>query len=179
MKIRKEPVIIGFTLAGALLVRAEVPPLIPREVLFANPERTLPQLSPEGDQIAWLAPDKNGVQNIWVDSINGSNPQLVTNESHRPIFWYAWAGDSKHLLYLQDNAGDEIDHLFSTDLTSQTIRDLTPFRGVRAQNVLLDPRHRNSFWSPSICAIVTPSICIGSISKPAGSPSKRPIRAMS
>src|SRR5689334_11948117 len=141
MKIRKGLIVIGLTVTGALFVRAELPPLIPRDVLFANPERSLPQLSPEGDRIAWLAPDKNGVQNIWVDSINGSKPQLVSNESHRPIFWYSWAGDSRHLLYLQDNAGNEIDHLFSTDLTSQTVRDLTPFRGVRAQNVLLDPRH--------------------------------------
>src|SRR5689334_18310291 len=141
MMTRKGLTIVCLIVTIALLVRAELPPLIPREVLFASPDRTLPQLSPEGDRIAWLAPDKNGVQNIWVDSISGLNPQLVSNEGHRPIFWYAWAGDSKHLLYLQDNAGDEIDHLFSTDLTSQTVRDLTPFRGVRAQNVLLDPRH--------------------------------------
>jgi dipeptidyl aminopeptidase/acylaminoacyl peptidase len=137
----KRFVIVCLTLTTALFVRAELPPLIPRAILFGNAERALPQLSPEGDRIAWLAPDKNGVQNIWVDSIGSSNPQLVSNESLRPIFWYAWAGDSKHLLYLQDNGGDEIDHLFSTDLTSQTVRDLTPFRGVRAQNVLLDPRH--------------------------------------
>jgi dipeptidyl aminopeptidase/acylaminoacyl peptidase len=133
--------ILCLAISTAIVVRAELPPLIPREILFGNAERSLPQLSPEGDRIAWLAPDKNGVQNIWVDSIAGSNPQLVSNESHRPVFWYAWAGDSKHLLYLQDNAGDEIDHLFSADLTGQTVRDLTPFRGVRAQNVLLDPRH--------------------------------------
>ena len=133
--------ILCLAISTVIFVRAELPPLIPREILFGNAERSLPQLSPEGDRIAWLAPDKNSIQNISGDSIAGSNPQLVSNESHRPVFWYAWAGDSKHLLYLQDNAGDEIDHLFSTDLTGQTVRDLTPFRGVRAQNVLLDLRH--------------------------------------
>ena len=57
---------------------------------------------------------------------------------------YYWAPDGKHILYLHDNNGDEIDHLFSADLTSGNVRDLTPFRGVRAQNVLTDSRHPGS-----------------------------------
>ena len=88
--------------------------------------------------MSWLAPDKSGVANVWVTPFGETNARPVTNENHRPIRWYAWAGDSKHILYLQDNGGDEIDHLFSTDLTTNIVRDLTPFRGVRAQNVMLD-----------------------------------------
>jgi dipeptidyl aminopeptidase/acylaminoacyl peptidase len=121
--------------------QAELPPLIPRDVLFGNAERSWPQISPDGAQIAWLAPDKNDVVNVWVGSIDGAKTRVVTNENHRPIEWYAWAGDSKHILYLQDNAGDEINHLFSADLTNDNVRDLTPFRGVRAQNVLTDLQH--------------------------------------
>lgn len=45
---------------------------------------------------------------------------------------------------MHDNNGDEIDHLFSVDLTSDNVRDLTPFRGVRAQNVLTDTQHPDS-----------------------------------
>ncbi len=116
-------------------------PLIPRALLFGNPERSHPEISPDGKQIAWLAPDKSGVLNVWVDSVAGGKARVVTNESRRPIDWFAWAGDSKHLLYFQDNNGDEIDHLFSTDLTNDAVRDLTPFRGVRAQNILLDRQH--------------------------------------
>ena len=139
---RKKFFLLGLTVAaGAFSGLAELPPLIPREILFANPERSTPALSPNGQQIAWLAPDPNGVVNIWVDSIEGGKARVVTNENRRPINWYTWAGDSQHLLYFQDNAGDEIDHLFSTDLTNSVVRDLTPFRGVRAQNILLDLRH--------------------------------------
>src|SRR6266513_805777 len=116
--------------------QAELPPLIPREILFGNPARSHPQISPDGEQLAWLTPDKNGVVNVWIGSLDRKKERAVTNENHRPIEWYAWAGDSTHILYLQDNAGDEIDHLFSTDLTKDVVRDLTPFRGVRAQNVL-------------------------------------------
>ena len=121
--------------------RAELPPLIPREVLFGNPARAHPEISPDGAQIAWLAPDKKGVLNVWASAIDGENPHPITNEAHRPIAWYAWGGDAKHILYLQDNAGDENQHLFSADLTTSNVRDLTPFRGVRAQNVLTDSQH--------------------------------------
>ena len=30
--------------------------LIPRSVLFGNPERTSPQISPDGSTLAWIAP---------------------------------------------------------------------------------------------------------------------------
>ncbi|MBA2435868.1 MAG: hypothetical protein H0V54_12450 [Chthoniobacterales bacterium] len=99
-------------LSGGAVRAEELPPLIPKEVMFGDPERSHPELSPDGTQLAWLAPDKNGVVNVWVGASNGSDARAVTNESHRPIQWYAWAGDGKHILYLQDNAGDEVDHLF-------------------------------------------------------------------
>jgi len=128
----------------AFSVHAEMPALIPREILFGNPERADPKVSPDGSQLSWLAPDKNGVLNVWVSAIDGASPHPVTNEPGYPIHYYRWAADGKHLLYLHDNNGDEIDHLFSADLTSGNVRDLTPFRGVRAQNVLTDSQHPQS-----------------------------------
>ena len=77
----------------ALNIQAELPPLIPREILFGNPARTNPQISPDGGQIAWLAPDKKGALNVWISSIDSENAQPMTNETHRPINWYAWGGD--------------------------------------------------------------------------------------
>ena len=138
---RLKILILGLVAAAANAALAELPPLLPRETLFGNPTRSHPEISPDGSQLAWLAPDKNGVVNVWVGSENGAEARAVTNENHRPIQWYTWAGDAKHILYLQDNAGDEITHLFSADLTSGNVRDLTPFRGVRAQNVLTDLQH--------------------------------------
>ena len=131
----------ALTIALGVTAHAELPGLIPREVLFGNPVRSHPEISPDGRQIAWLAPDKNGVVNVWVGAGTGADARAVTNENHRPIQWYAWAGDSEHILYLQDNGGDEINHLFSASLTNGNVRDLTPFRGVRAQNVLTDLQH--------------------------------------
>jgi dipeptidyl aminopeptidase/acylaminoacyl peptidase len=127
-----------------LSARAELPPLIPREVLFGNPEPADPQISPDGSQLSWLAADKNNVLNVWTSALDGSNPRCITDEKGDPIEWYAWSGDGKQILYLHDNAGDEVPHLFSVDLTSGNVRDLTPFRGVRAQNVLIDSRRPGS-----------------------------------
>lgn len=141
LKLAMKFLVAALSILLACSAQAELAPLIPRAVLFGNPERAEPQLSPDGKQIAWLAPDKNGVLNVWASAPDGHGAHSVTNEAHRPIFWYAWGGDAKHILYLQDNAGDEINHLFSADLTSGNVRDLTPFRGVRAQNVLTDLQH--------------------------------------
>ena len=52
--------------------RAELPPLIPREVLLGNPERTSPRISPDGKRLAWLAPDANNVLQVWVKAVGGS-----------------------------------------------------------------------------------------------------------
>jgi dipeptidyl aminopeptidase/acylaminoacyl peptidase len=131
--------LLFFAFASAL--PAELPPLIPREILFGNPERSAPKLSPDGNQIAWLAPDKAGLLNVWVAKFPNGDAHPITKESGRAIHAYDWAGDGKHILYLQDEAGNEIDHLFSVDLSNGTSRNLTPFPGVRAQNVLTDPQH--------------------------------------
>jgi len=141
LTLAMKPLVAALLLLLACSARAEMPPLIPRAVLFGNPQRAEPQLSPDGQQIAWLAPDKNGVLNVWASAPDGNGAHSITNEAHRPIFWYAWGGDAKHILYLQDNGGDEINHLFSASLTNGNVRDLTPFRGVRAQNVLTDLQH--------------------------------------
>jgi dipeptidyl aminopeptidase/acylaminoacyl peptidase len=141
--MKRFPILL-LVLFAACSAQAELPPLIPREILFGNPKRADPQISLDGSQLTWLAPDKNGVLNVWVSAVDGANPHPITNETEHPIHYYKWAADGKHILYLHDNNGDEIDHLFSADLITGNIRDLTPFRDVRAQNVLTDAQHPKS-----------------------------------
>src|SRR2546421_8847988 len=86
---------------------ADLPPLIPREVLFGNPERTSPHLSPDGKRLAWLAPDKRNVLQVWVKTIGTNDDKMVTADKKRGIRQYFWAEDDRTLLYLQDNDGDE------------------------------------------------------------------------
>jgi len=43
--------------------------LIPRKVLFGNPERVSPRLSPDGTRLAWIAPN-DGVLNVWLAPVS-------------------------------------------------------------------------------------------------------------
>ena len=117
----------------------EKPPLIPRDVLFGNPEKANVQLSPDGKQISFLAP-VNGVLNVWVGPADDPGAaKAVTNDTHRGIRNYFWPFTSKHILYLQDKGGNEDFHVYSVDLATKKTTDLTPFENVRAMVAQVSP----------------------------------------
>ncbi|MBN1436134.1 MAG: S9 family peptidase [Sedimentisphaerales bacterium] len=107
--------------------------LIGRKDLFGNPDRMNVQVSPDGAFISYLA-DVDGVLNIWVggrDDIGGA--EAVTHDKGRGIRDYSWAHTSRHILYLQDEGGDENDHVYAVDLETNAVTDLTPFEGVQGR----------------------------------------------
>ena len=112
------------------------PPLIPREVLFGNPEKAQPRLSPDGNRLAYLAP-VDGVMNVWVgpvgSPVGGEDYRPVTRDRLRGIRIYFWAEDNEHIVYLQDVGGNEDWRIHATDPETQETRDLTPFEEVQAQ----------------------------------------------
>ncbi len=121
----------------------EKPPLIPRQVLFGNPDKASVQISPDGKHISFLAP-VNGVLNVWVaPSNNVSAAKPITKDTHRGIRRYFWAFTNQHVLYLQDKGGDENWHIYSTDLLTNKIVDLTPFDGIQARVVQLSWHYPN------------------------------------
>ncbi len=124
---------------GPAAVLADPPPLIPRDVLFGNPERTSPRLSPDGTRLAWLAPDRKNVLQVWVGTVGKDDGKVVTADRKRGIRQYLWAEDSRTLLYLQDSDGDENFHVYGVDLVSGNVRDYTPFQGIRAMPVATEP----------------------------------------
>lgn len=117
-----------------------LPRLIPRSVLFGNPERAAPQLSPDGTRMSYLAP-VDGVLNVWVGSIDGQGFQPVTVDRDRGVRLYAWAHDNRHLVYLQDKGGDENWWLYRVDPTAGREDVLTPFDGVQVQ-IIEHNKHR-------------------------------------
>ena len=116
-----------------------LPPLIPREVLFGNPERTSPSISPDGSQMAYLAP-VDGVLNVWVGNVGKEDSRPVTQDRDRGIRSYFWGHDGGNLLYLQDAGGDENWRLYSTEVSSGATRELTPFKSVQVQIIGHDKR---------------------------------------
>src|ERR687894_646742 len=117
-------------------LETSLPTLIPREVLFGNPEKAQPRLSPDGRRLAYLAP-VDGILNVWVgpvgSTVGSEGYRPVTQDRKRGIRIYFWAEDHEHIVYLQDVGGDEDWRIHATDPRTQETRDLTPFEGVQAQ----------------------------------------------
>src|SRR5262249_33882182 len=125
-------------LAGLALVlpaRAELPPLIPRSVLFGNPVKTSPRISPDGKRLAYLSPDNNNVLQVWVQTIGSDDAKKVTDDKKRGIRNHQWTYAPDTLIYLQDHEGDENFHIYAVNVAEGNVRDLTPFEGVRARPV--------------------------------------------
>lgn len=119
------------SLATADDVEAAKSKLIPREVLFGNPERAGVQLSPDGTKLSYLAPHED-VLNVWIMPIDGGKAEVVTNSTSRPISSYSWAINGDQILYSQDQDGNEDTHIYVVDLATKTTTDLTPHDGVKA-----------------------------------------------
>jgi dipeptidyl aminopeptidase/acylaminoacyl peptidase len=121
--------------------------LIPRSVLFGNPERTSPRISPDGTRLAWIAP-RDGVLNVWVAPVGQAETgvdwgaaQVITDDTDRGVRVFVWARDGRHVMYLQDAGGDENWRLYDVDLETMKRRDLTPFEGIHAEIIATSKRH--------------------------------------
>jgi dipeptidyl aminopeptidase/acylaminoacyl peptidase len=136
-----------FTLAAMLVAglvpgrcEAELPPLVPREVLFGNPERISPRISPDGKLFAYLAPDKANILQVWMKTPGKDDDRVMTQDKHRGIRRFVWAESSRELIYLQDADGDENWHIYGVDVAAGNVRDYTPWQGVRANLVATNPK---------------------------------------
>lgn len=129
--------VLALALYGGLAVAAgkSATHLIPRTALFGNPVRAQARLSPDGRYMSFLAP-KNGVLNVWLapfGKLDSAKP--ITDDKKRGIRQHHWADDGKHILFLQDEGGDENWRVYSVDVESHKQVDLTPLKNVRAEIV--------------------------------------------
>ncbi|KAF1322643.1 Dipeptidyl aminopeptidase/acylaminoacyl peptidase, partial [Globisporangium splendens] len=132
----------------------QLPEAIPLKVLFGNPDKRLPRLSPDGKFYAYLADASDGVTNVFLKAVKfASNeeskdaavledtaPQQLTTEDHRPVRIFFWSKSvtQYRIFYLQDKGGDENFHLYVAEFSvdeagvvhKSVVRDLTPFDGV-------------------------------------------------
>src|ERR1041385_3881512 len=125
--------------AGSL---AAQPPLIDRELLFGDPELAGAQISPDGKFIAFLKPFK-GTRNIWVKRSGDpfSSAKVITADTRRPIPAFFWSRDSRYILFVQDQLGDENFNVFAVKPDDNAAagsdvpaaRNITEAKGVQAQ----------------------------------------------
>jgi dipeptidyl aminopeptidase/acylaminoacyl peptidase len=113
--------------------------LIPRKLLFGDPVAFDGVISPDGEWLSWIAPFE-GVLNIWV-AARGSPAEAtpVTRTKGRPITWHGWSWDSRYVLFVNDENGDENSHVYAADVKNEELKDLTPLEGVSAQIMMASP----------------------------------------
>ncbi|HKE41820.1 MAG TPA: S9 family peptidase, partial [Casimicrobiaceae bacterium] len=106
--------------------------LLPRRVIFGNPERCVVRISPDGTRIAFLAP-VDGVLNLWVapiDQIDIARPVTAVTDRNLGSS-IVWMHDNRHIVFFREQAGDENWRAWRVDLRTTEIRPLTPGPGVR------------------------------------------------
>jgi len=112
---------------------AEQDRLIPRKDIFGNPTRTLPAISPDGKNIAYIAP-RDSVLNVFVaprDDIAAAKP--ITADKKRGIRGFFWAQNSKQLIYTQDEGGDENWRIHLVDIATAQDSVISPAGKVQGQ----------------------------------------------
>jgi dipeptidyl aminopeptidase/acylaminoacyl peptidase len=139
--MRSKLLILSLSFAAASTVWAQLPPLIDRELLFGDPEIAAAQLSPDGKLMTFLKP-LEGARNIWVKETGApfASAKPITNDKKRPIPGYFWSRDSKYVLYVQDQGGDENYNVYAVNPAEPpaagspvpAARNLTDVKGVRA-----------------------------------------------
>jgi len=112
----------------------ELPPLIPIQHFFDNPEIAGAQISPNGQFVSYLKPYKEKL-NVFVRQIGSSEERRMTTDTIRPVRGYFWSADGSMLLYVQDKGGNEDFHVYSVPIegtATPEAKNLTPHDGVRA-----------------------------------------------
>jgi dipeptidyl aminopeptidase/acylaminoacyl peptidase len=138
--LRYLPALLVFLFLGCVTNLSPVP-LIPRDHMFGNPERTNPQISPDAKYLAYLAPDKNNVLQLWVRTLGAQDDRPLTAEKTHGIWHYTWTYSPNKLIFAQDNHGDENWEIYSVDIHSGNTKNLTPYKGVQSRLVGIDPTH--------------------------------------
>lgn len=159
-KVTSYLAIAAFTLCPLLAQKksaanAGLPPIIDRELLFGNPEISGSQISPDGKFIAFQKPYKD-TRNVWVKKTEEpfSAARLLTSETKRPIGGFFWSRDSKFILFVKDNGGDENFNIFAVDpaatpaagADAPTARDLTGIKGIQIQIYSLPKNDPNTAY---------------------------------
>ena len=109
--------------------------LIPRTALFGNPVMTQARMSPDGKFISFLAP-REGVLNVWLAPFGQfGSAKAITADKKRGIREHLWAHDNRHILFVQDEGGNENWRVYSVDTQTGKQLDITPLADVQAQIV--------------------------------------------
>lgn len=119
-----------FLAVPAVTALAAVPPVLPVEDFFRNPDNAAFSISPDGKWLAFARPWQHRM-NVYVREISTGNEKRITSATERDIAGFFWKGNGK-IVFAQDTGGDENFHVYIADIKSGNVIDLTPFDKVKA-----------------------------------------------
>lgn len=129
MKGRLMPaMLLTLIVIGGFMVSCTTTPqveLIPRDVLFGNPDKVSPKLSPDGTYLTWVAPYE-GVLNVWIKTVGQEDDRPLTKDNGRGVRRYGWAWNGEQVIYVQDKDGDENWRIYAVDIKTDEVKPLTP-----------------------------------------------------
>jgi dipeptidyl aminopeptidase/acylaminoacyl peptidase len=100
--------------------------LIPREELFQRPSCMGIKISPNAERLAYIGADKDGTTNLYITSdLSLEDAKKITNFKEPDIKNLYWLPDNKTILLLKDKDGTGYFRLYSVDLDSFKIVDIT------------------------------------------------------
>ena len=118
----------------ATAVHAQPVKQYPLRDFFKKPEQTNFRISPDGKTLGFMQPYETRM-NIFVQPMDkvGTKDGIkrITSETARDISGY-FLKTATQALYVKDFGGDENFHVVAVDVTTGTVKDLTPHEGVRA-----------------------------------------------
>jgi dipeptidyl aminopeptidase/acylaminoacyl peptidase len=120
------------------------PSLIPRKIFFGNPDKTQVRISHDGRYLTYVGPHED-VLNLWLQPADQSKPaEPLTHDKGRGIQGYVWTYDNKHILYIQDQEGDENWKLFKINIETKKITTLLDKKNVQMRFIGSSYKHPSS-----------------------------------
>ena len=117
--------------------------LLPREVLFGNPDISGVRLSPDGKYLSYVGP-VNGVLNVWVAPADKPGEAVaVTSDTGRGIRYHGWTYQPGVLVYVQDKDGDENWRLYGVNVATKKVQEYTAMDKVQARVEAVSPKKPN------------------------------------
>lgn len=86
--------------------------------------------SPDGSRIL-VSSDETGILNAYAIPVDGGEPEPLTRSTEESIRVQRWFPDDERFLYLADEGGNELDHVYA-QAPDGTVTDLTPGEGLKA-----------------------------------------------
>jgi len=114
-----------------------LPELIPRKILFGDPLKYNPKISPDGKKIVYMS-SSNNILNLCVKTIGEeddrvitffkkSGLRLITGIQKKGVRHYMWVTD-RYIVYFHDKDCDSNYKIYRIELATMETKNLTPYK---------------------------------------------------